>query len=121
MNSIQFHPTMSEADEMLDLAKEELCRPEEDVVHYNACKHAYKAIEKYMTGYLIQHGAHILNSNHIKDLLAQCQKIDKKFNALNFDRVISTEDQEKLMMNLHTAQTFIQLAEKTRGLVGQNQ
>jgi HEPN domain-containing protein len=118
MNSSKFHSTLSEADEMLDMAKEELCRPEEDVVHYNVCKHAYKAIEKYMTGYLIQHGVHIHHSNHINELLAQCQKVDKKFIDINFDQVISAEDPEKLMMNLHTAQTFIQLAEKTRDFVG---
>lgn len=120
MNSSKFQSTLSEADEMLDLAKEELCRPEEDVVHYKVCKHAYKAIEKYMTGYLIQHGVHIQNSNHINALLAQCQKTDKKFHNINFDPVISAEDPEKLMMNLHTAQTFIQLAEKTRDLVSSN-
>ncbi|WP_158857455.1 HEPN domain-containing protein [Lunatibacter salilacus] len=119
MHSTKFQSTLSEADEMLHQAKEELCRPEEDVVHYNVCKHAYKAIEKYMTGYLIHHGVHILHSNHIKDLLGQCRKIDKKFNDLNFDQVISAEDPEKLMMNLHTAQTFIFLAEKTRGFVAE--
>lgn len=120
MNSPKFQSTLSEADDMLDLAKEELCRPEEDVVHYNVCKHAYKAIEKYMTGFLIQHGVHIQHSNHIKDLLGQCQKVDKKFNDISFDQVIGAKDPEKLMMNLHTAQTFITLAETTRDFVGKN-
>ena len=119
MNNLKSHTILEEADDMLDMAKEELCRPEEDVVHYNVCKHAYKAIEKYMTGYLLQNGVHIQQSNHIKDVLNQCRALDSKFNQLNYDPVISAEDPEKLMMNMHTAKTFIFLAEKTRDYVGQ--
>lgn len=114
MNPTKYQSAYAEADEMLEMAKEELCRPAEDVVHYNVCKHAYKAIEKYMVGYLLSHDKEIHQNSHIKDLLNQCKMVDNKFNDLNYDPVISAEDPEKLMMNLHTAQTFLNLAEKTR-------
>jgi HEPN domain-containing protein len=117
MSTTKYQSAYTEADEMLDQAKEELCRPQEDVVHYNVCKHAYKAIEKYMAGYLMHRGVDIHHNSHIKELLSQCRKIDGKFNDLNYDPVIRAEDPEKLMMNLHTAQTFIRLAEKTRDYV----
>lgn len=120
MNNIKSQSTLSEAEEMLNIAQEELCRPEEDVVHYNVCKHAYKAIEKYLTGFLINHGVHIQNSTSIKELLNQCRKIDSRFNDLNLNHVMDEEHAEKLMMNLHIALEFIQTAKQTRNLVGLN-
>jgi HEPN domain-containing protein len=118
MNDLKSKSTLSEADEMLHTAEEELCRPEEDVVHYNVCKHAYKAIEKYMTGYLIQHGEHIQNSTSIKELLNSCRKIDPNFNNLDLNPVTDAEHADRLMINLHTAMEFIKIAKQTRNLVG---
>jgi HEPN domain-containing protein len=118
MNEIKSKTTLTEAEEMFNNAQEELCRPEEDVVHYNACKNAYKAIEKYMTGFLLNHGIGIQNSHSIQDLLIQCRKIDSKFNDLNLDYVMDAENVDKLMINLSTAKEFINLAGKTRKLVG---
>ncbi|MFD2200421.1 HEPN domain-containing protein [Shivajiella indica] len=118
MNDIKSKSTLSEAEEMLNTAQEELCRPEEDVVHYNVCKHAYKAIEKYLTGYLLNHGVHIQNSNHIKELLHQCHNIDPKFKELDLNPLLDAEHADRLMVNLHTAMEFIKIAKQTRGLVG---
>lgn len=118
MNDIKSQSTLSEAEEMLNIAQEELCRPEEDVVHYNVCKHAYKAIEKYLTGFLINHGVHIQNSTSIKELLNQCRKIDSRFNDLNLNPLMDEDHADRLMINLHTALEFIKTAKQTRNLVG---
>ncbi|PSL01711.1 HEPN domain-containing protein [Cecembia rubra] len=118
MNFIKSHSTISEAEEMLNIAQEELCRPEEDVVHYNVCKHAYKAIEKYLTGFLNNHGVHIQNSTSIKELLNQCRKIDAKFNELDLGHLMDEDHADRLMVNLHTAMEFIKTAKQTRVLVG---
>lgn len=120
MNELKSQSTLSEAEEMLNTAQEELCRPEEDVVHYNVCKHAYKAIEKYMTAYLIQHGVHIQNSTSIKELLNQCRNIDPNFKDLDLNPLMDAEHVDRLMVNLHTALEFIKIAKQTRSLVGLN-
>jgi hypothetical protein len=71
-----------------------------------------------MTGFLLNHGIGIQNSHSIQDLLIQCRKIDPKFNDLNLDYVMDAENVDKLMINLATAREFINLAGKTRKLVG---
>lgn len=111
---------LAEADVLLDTAKEELCRPDEDVVHYMVCKHAYKAIEKYMAGFLVKNGVRIHNSTSINDLLGQCRTIDPGFKKLNLDPLTRAGDPQDLWMNNKTANEFIHLAEQTRTHVGVN-
>lgn len=111
---------LSEADVLLNTAKEELCRPDEDVVHYMVCKHAYKAIEKYMAGFLVKNGVRIHNSTSIGDLLGQCRTIDPGFKKLNLDPLTRAGDPQDLWMNNKTANEFIHLAEQTRIQVGIN-
>lgn len=113
-------PILAEADVLLSTAKEELCRPDEDVVQYMVCKHAYKAIEKYMAGFLVKNGVRIHNSLSIPDLLNQCRTIDPKFKQLNLDPLTRAGDPEDLWMNMKTAKEFIHLAEQTRIQVGAN-
>jgi HEPN domain-containing protein len=111
---------LTEADILLEKAKEELCRPDEDVVKYMVCKHAYKAIEKYMAGFLVKNGVRIHNSTSISDLLNQCRTIDSGFEKLNLNPLTRAGDPEDLWMNMRTANEFIHLAEQTRIKVGAN-
>lgn len=120
MNNLKSQNILEEADEMLHTAKEELCRPEEDVVHYMVCKHAYKAITKYMAGYLIGQGQAVSHSSSISDLLDKCRNINPTFKKLNLDPLLRQGDPEDLWMNSRTANEFINLANKTRNLVGLN-
>ncbi|SDA38975.1 HEPN domain-containing protein [Algoriphagus alkaliphilus] len=113
-------PILAEADILLEKAKEELCRPDEDVVKYMVCKHAYKAIEKYMAGFLVKNGVRIHNSLSINDLLHQCRSIDPDFKKLNLDPLTRAGYPEDLWMNMKTANEFIDLAEQTRIQVGVN-
>lgn len=118
MNNLKSQNILEEADEMLETAKEELCRPEEDVVHYMVCKHAYKAITKYMAGYLIGQGQAVSHSSSISDLLEKCRNINPTFQKLNLDPLLRQGNPEDLWMNTHTAKEFIDLASKTRNMVG---
>jgi hypothetical protein len=111
---------LSEADVLLEKAKEELCRPDEDVVHYMVCRYAYKAIEKYMAGFLVRNGIRIHNSTSINDLLGQCRTINPDFTKLNLDPLTRAGDPQDLWMNKHTANEFIHLAEQTKNQVGAN-
>lgn len=118
MNNLKSQNILEEADEMLQTAKEELCRPEEDVVHYMVCKHAYKAITKFMAGYLISQGQAVSHSSSISDLLEKCRNINPTFQKLNLDPLLRQGNPEDLWMNTHTAKEFIDLASKTRNMVG---
>jgi HEPN domain-containing protein len=120
MTVLDPQPILSEADVLFDTAKEELCRPDEDVVHYMVCKHAYKAIEKYMAGFLIKKGVRIQNSTSIHDLLGQCRSIDSNFEKLNLDPLTRPGDPQNLWMSIQTAREFINLADQTKNLVGAN-
>lgn len=120
MTVLDPQPILSEADVLLTTAKEELCRPDEDVVHYMVCKHAYKATEKYMAGFLVKNGVRIHNSTSINDLLGQCRSIDPGFKKLNLDPLTRAGDPQDLWMNKHTANEFILLAEQTKSHVGAN-
>lgn len=120
MTVLDPQPILSEADVLLDKAKEELCRPDEDVVHYMVCRHAYKAIEKYMAGFLVKNGVRIQNSTSINDLLRQCRTIDPAFEKLNLNPLTRAGDPQDLWMNKHTANEFIHLAEQTKNQVGAN-
>lgn len=111
---------MEEADEMLHTAKEELCRPEEDVVHYMVCKHAYKAITKYMAGYLISQGQAVSHSSSISDLLDKCRNINPTFKNLNLNPLLRQGNPEDLWINTNTAKEFIALATQTRNMIGLN-
>ncbi len=111
---------LSEADVLLLKAKEELCRPDEDVVHYMVCKHAYKAIEKYLAGFLLKNGVRIHNSTSISDLLGQCRTIDPDFRKLDLNLLTRAGDPQDLWMNKNTANEFIHLAEVTKNHIGAN-
>ena len=120
MTVLDPQPILSEADVLLETAKEELCRPDEDVVHYMVCKLAYKAIEKYMSGFLIKNGVRIQNSRSINDLLSQCQGIDSNFEKLNLNPLTRHGDPQDLWMSIQTAKEFVNLADQTKNLVGAN-
>lgn len=117
MTVLDPQPILSEADFLFETAKEELCRPDEDVVHYMVCKHAFKAIEKYMAGFLIKKGVRIQNSTSIGDLLSQCRAMDPIFKTLNLDPLTSAGDPQNLWMSIQTAKEFVHLAGETKNLV----
>ena len=110
--------TLDQADELFNAAKEELCRPEEDVVPYMVCKNAYKSVDKYLTGYLMQNGIEIHNSMPLDRLINLCRDVDPKFNDLNVDPLIHTRNPEDIWVSMETVRKFIDLATQTRNMVG---
>lgn len=120
MNDLKSHNIIVEADDMLDLAREELFRPEEDVVNYMVCKNAYKAISKYLAGFLMQKGIDIPTSLSIGDLLQRCREVGPEFKNLDLTPLSHQENPEDIWMNMDTAREFMGLAGKTRDLVIKN-
>ncbi|MFC4870933.1 hypothetical protein [Negadavirga shengliensis] len=117
MKDIKPQKTLDEAEELFDLAKEELCRPEEDVVHYMVCSNSYKAISKYLAGFLMKNILKNQTSLSIEDLLRQCREVDPEFKKLDLAPLTHQKNPEDVWMNMDTAREFMMLAEKTRALV----
>ncbi len=71
------------AREKLNEAKEELFRPEEDIVSYLICKNSQHAIESYLKGYLLKNGVDIEDCNTIESLYKQCVAINSNFKKVD--------------------------------------
>ena len=112
--------TLDQANELFDAAKEELCRPEEDVVPYMVCSNAYKSVNKYLTGFLMQNGIEIHNSLSMEKLLNLCRDIDPRFEDLSLRYMYNTKLREDVWVNMDTVRKFIDIATQTRKLVGMN-
>lgn len=69
--------------EKLNEAKEELFRPEEDMVSYLVCKNSQHAIENYLKGYLLKNGVDIEDCNSIDSLYNQCVAINSNFEKVD--------------------------------------
>lgn len=117
MNDLKTKSVLEQADELFHSATEELCRPEEDVVPYMVCSSAYKSVNKYLTGFLLQNDIEIHNSMSMDVLLKLCRDIDPRFKDLNLDPLLQNTEDEKVWTNMGTVRQFIDLATKTRMLV----
>lgn len=72
-----------EAIEKLNKAREELFRPEEDLVSFSVCKNSQYAIENFLTGYLLQNGIDPSRYKTIDSLFEECKTINKKFEEID--------------------------------------
>jgi len=113
--------TIKQADQHLFDAEEELCRPEEDVVPYMACRGAYKAVNHYLVGYLLKHGMEINASMSLDFLLDTCRAIEPQFAELNLDPLYNTNihEHDDVFMDMDTVKEFMGIASQTKILVKQ--
>ena len=119
MNDIKTSTMIGQANELLGSAAEELCRPAEDVVPYLVCSHAYKAVKKYLAGFLRQNGIELHNSLPLDQLQKLCRDIDPRFASLDFGPMLQSAEDEKIWTNMGTATRFMEIATATRNLVTQ--
>ncbi len=114
----QMTKTMLEtADELLSRANNELCKPEEDVVHYSVCQNAHDAIVNYLASFLLENGAEFEKSSNVKDLLSRCRAIDNKFNELHLAPLYYPTQSKDMWMSLDTVNSFMAMATATRKMV----
>lgn len=117
MNDRKAISLINQADKLFHTAKEELARPEEDVVIYMVCHNAYISVHKYLVGYLLKHGLEVPASMSLESMLNHCRQIDARFNYLNLDKLYHTEGKEDVWMDIQAVDHFISLAAQTRELV----
>jgi len=81
----------NEAQKKLDLAKEELLKPAEDIVSFSVCKNSQFAVENYLKGFLVNNNIEIKINDTIGSLYDKCLAIDKNFKNIDMS-VIGCKD-----------------------------
>lgn len=74
-----------EATKNLQLAKNELFKPSEDIVTYSICKSSQFAIENYLRGFLIKNGVKLSREETIATLYNKCLAIDEDFKNIDIN------------------------------------
>lgn len=115
MESITFY---NKAEELLNSAKEEMMRPEEDVVQYPICEKCFHSIGNYLKGYLHHYQIDFSESAEVSHLLDLAIEKNIEFKKLDQSFLKNPKDTEDVWMSNDRAHDFIALAEKTRFMVG---
>ncbi len=74
---------LDEAEKKLNDAKEEMFKPEEDMVSYSVCKNSQIAIENFLKGYLTQNNIQIKKNETIDTLYNKCITFNKNFKSVD--------------------------------------
>ena len=110
---------LDRAEQHFYKAKDELRKPEYDVVPYSVCQNSYYSIIFYLSGFLSQNGVEVQEPMILEDLIKQCRKIDPKFQDLHLTPFYYPPQTEDVWMNMDTARDFLAIAEKTSQMVEQ--
>lgn len=78
---------ISQGQRNLNLAKNELLKPQQDVLLYSVCKNAQFSIENYLKGFLINHDVLIEHDMSLEDLLEECITIDSRFERVDLNDI----------------------------------
>jgi HEPN domain-containing protein len=108
---------LAQAEEHLSKAKNELCKPEEDVVPYSVCQNAYNSVVHYLSGFLMHHNQPVPEEIKIEHLLRNCRTLDSQFKELHLAPLYNPTQSEDVWMNMDTAKDYLMMAEKTGQLV----
>ncbi|UMB60723.1 HEPN domain-containing protein [Lutibacter sp. A80] len=76
-----------EATKNLQLAKNEMFKPAEDIVTYSICKNAQFAIENYLRGYLIKNEVEVTSNETISSLYNKCVSVDENFKNIDINAI----------------------------------
>jgi hypothetical protein len=76
-----------EAIKNLQIAKNELFKPSEDIVTYSICKNTQFAIENYLKGFLIKNEVKLEQKETVLTLYNKCLAIDKNFKNIDINTI----------------------------------
>ena len=111
--------TLEQADQLLEVAQNEMFRSKEDVVPYLVCSNARQSISNYLTGFLMKKEVPLDTMFTIKQLLEKCQEIEPSFKELSFDHMNCSSEthDERYCNDLSKVKECVAFAEKTKKLV----
>jgi HEPN domain-containing protein len=78
---------LNKAITKLDLAKEELLKPAEDIVSFSVCKNSQFAIENFLKGFLIKNNVELDLTETISTLYQKCLNTDKNFKDIDINAI----------------------------------
>lgn len=81
------HVFFNKATNKLELAKEEIFKPLEDIVSYSVCKNSQFAIENFLKGFLIHNNVKIEATETIASLYEKCVAFDKDFQNIDISSI----------------------------------
>jgi len=78
---------LKEAIKKLQIAKEEMFKPTEDIVSYSVCKNSQFAIENFLKGFLTKNNVKLQPNETIATLYSKCIAIDNNFKAIEMSAI----------------------------------
>ena len=78
---------LKEATKKLQIAKDEMFKPAEDIVSYSVCKNSQFAIENFLKGYLLTKEVKLKSNETIGSLYNKCVTIDKNFKKVDMGAI----------------------------------
>jgi len=78
---------LKEATKKLQIAKEEMFKPAEDIVSYSVCKNSQFAIENFLKGFLTKNNIKLQPNETIATLYSKCISIDANFKAIEMSAI----------------------------------
>ena len=110
---------ISEADQLLNRATEELQRSEEDVAAYLVCHNSRQSIKNYLASYLLKNNIEIIQPATMASLMAQCSGLDARFELIDISQIFCRHEveDEEYCLNVQKVNECLQVANQTRGVV----
>lgn len=116
MENLQINLAFEKGEELLRIAQDELCRPEEDVVPYMVFQKARLATSEFLISFLTHYGIEVYSIDP-EVLLNQCREINNNFYELNIKPLIKADTEEDVWVSPQSAKDFVMIAENTRAMV----
>ena len=109
---------ITEADQLLESAAEEIQRSEEDVIAYMVCHNSRQSIVNYLASFLINYGEALKEPVTMDSLMDQCRSIDGRFNLIDLSPISCShkEHDEDYCTNVTKVTECLQIAKQTRGI-----
>ena len=110
---------ISEADELLSFAKDELSRSEEDVASFLVCHNSRKSITNYLTSYLLKNGIEPKYPLTMANLMDQCCAEDARFENLDISNIHCRFErhEEEYCLSVEKVAECMHIAQLVRGIV----
>lgn len=109
---------ISEADQMIHTASEEMMRAEEDVTAHMVCINARQSILNYLISYLQKNGEELKKPVTMAGLLDQCRTIDGRFELVDLTPINcrNKADDEDYCLHVGTVGKCLKIAKQIRAI-----
>lgn len=74
-----------EAERRLNAAKEDLYKPQGDMLTFSVCKNSQHAVENYLMGYLIKENIPIEEKDTLNNLFEKCIELNSDLKQVSLD------------------------------------